>query len=91
MKISLQEQTKDFNFEIIRITKLKNGDVVRVNGYSFHGAKMKIERFSVRQGLFEDDLFEVFAKGSILRKDGTPGKNEGEHRVLVDIQKGCIK
>ena len=55
---------------------LKIGDVVEVNGYSYQGKLMEVEKLGVEYDRFEGWTWT--ATGKVLKKNGEPGLNRGE-------------
>ena len=55
------------------------GDVVECNGFSHTGKKMVVEHVSYKPMSWSKSLW--VCSGTILKKDGSPSKHVGEHRV----------
>lgn len=60
---------------------IKVGDTVKVNGYSFKGRMMQVDTIHVLIDSYHcpDSEHCWGAKGKVLKKDGTPGSQRGEH------------
>jgi hypothetical protein len=54
------------------------GDKVVINGYSYQGKTMKVE--SVWFNSFGDNVANFEAAGQVIRKDGSPGEQQGRWR-----------
>lgn len=69
---------------------VKIGDRVRVNWCSHRGKEIEVRRIVYGEGF--DRVGEKSAKtarftafGPVLKKDGTPGLNDGEHRGILGV------
>lgn len=81
-RIELEAQTQAaMEAAVNAFHPLKIGDVVEVTGYSYRGKKMRVEKRSVAEfGWGENIRWEWIAFGKILKKDGTESSQRGEWR-----------
>jgi hypothetical protein len=56
---------------------VKVGDIITVNGYSHEGKKMEVYSVFCKKE-WHPKTYKFYAKGLVLKADGTPGKNKGE-------------
>lgn len=64
---------------------IKIGDVVETNGYSHKGKRFRVEHIIAKDRLTwkqdGDHEFEFRATGPIIKKNGEPGQQHGEHSI----------
>ena len=65
---------------------LKIDDVVVCTGYSYTGSKMSITYRGLVKVRLRPSGFAWTAKGLILKKDGTIGKEEGSWKQKVEVE-----
>ncbi|MCP4700471.1 MAG: hypothetical protein GY862_27005 [Gammaproteobacteria bacterium] len=74
-----QEIRGDVMAKLAELCPVKIGDVVEVNGWTFRGKKMLVDDVCYYTRTHRSTTWKC--SGPILKADGTPGKNRGEHGV----------
>lgn len=73
---SLEKQIARIHEDVVsKYAPVKEGDVIEINGHSHNGKKMLVEKVVFRRCW---GRYEFYARGPVLKKDGTPGQNWGE-------------
>lgn len=72
------------NEELLTCSPVKIGDIVEANGYSYTGKKMVVERLWFTITGWKGD--GIMAKGPIIKADGSPSLNEGDHFIKIGEQ-----
>jgi hypothetical protein len=87
--VEARERLKDAEqAAIAALCPVKIGDRVQANGYSHTGKPMEIRRIFYQEGCDKIDgrfvsTARFVAHGPVLKKDGTPGLNDGEYRGIL--------
>ena len=75
---SYQGQAKRIKNELVQFCPVKIGDTVTVNGCSYKGQPMMVEKIiCMTEKQWNHKEAKYKCTGPILKKDGTPGKNVG--------------
>ena len=78
-----QEEIRNLIANWAKESPVQPGDIVKVNGYSYRGKEMRIKEVTVKRRW--GDRYEFYAKGPIIKADGTESLNSGEWTHPIDL------